>query len=205
MLTSQAQNKRINTQYLAQQPSLVLWSLCQCLWLHSFIQMCGIDCCCSVTKLYLTLCHPMDCSTQGCPVLHHLPEFAQTHVRWINDAILLMPSIFPNIKVFSNESALHIRWPNYWSFSFSISSSKKYSGVLSFRIDWFDLLAVQGDSQESSLAPQFKSINSSVLSLLYGPALTSMHDYWYWLYMCLTPVSSSPHQRSHESGQDQYN
>ena len=90
--------------------------------------------------------------------------------------LVFLPSIFPSIRVFSNESVLHIRWPNYWSFSFSISPSNEYSGQISFRIDWFDLLAVQR-TLESSLAPQFESI-TLVLSLLYGPTLTSIHDYW---------------------------
>ena len=93
--------------------------------------------------------------------------------------LLLLPSVFPSIRVFSNESVLPIRWPKYWSFSFSISLSNEYSGLISFRIDWFDLLAVQGmDAQESSPAPQFKSINSSALSFLLGLTLTSTHDYW---------------------------
>ena len=91
--------------------------------------------------------------------------------------LLLLPSIFPNVRVFSNKLALCIRWPKYWSFSFSISGSNEYSGLISFRIDWFDLLAVQG-TQESSPAPQFESINSSVLSLLYDPTLTFIHGYW---------------------------
>ena len=95
--------------------------------------------------------------------------------------LLLLPTIFPSIRVFSNELALCIRWPKYWSFSFSISPSE-YSGLISFRIDWFDLLVWSPcsprDSQESSPAPQFESINSSVLSYLYGPTLTSVHDYW---------------------------
>ena len=91
---------------------------------------------------------------------------------------LLLPlSIFPSIRVFSNESVLHIRWPKYWSFSFSISPSHEYSGLISFGIEWLDLLAVHG-TQESSPASQFKSINSSTLSLLYSPTLTSIHDYW---------------------------
>ena len=90
---------------------------------------------------------------------------------------LLLPSIFPIIRVFSNESALRIRWPKYWSFSFSISPSNEYSGLISFRVDWLDLLAVQG-TQESSPTPQFRSINSSAFSLLYGPTLTSIPDYW---------------------------
>ena len=90
--------------------------------------------------------------------------------------LLLPPSIFPSIRVFSNESVLHIRWPNYWSFSFSISPSKEYSGLISFRMDWLNL-AIQ-ETQEFSSTPQFKSINSSVLSFLYSPALISIHDYW---------------------------
>ena len=96
----------------------------------------------------------MDCSMPGFPVLHYLPEFAQTHplselVMPSNHLILcrpflLLPSIFPSIRVFSNESVLRIRWPKYWSFSFSISPSNKYSALISFRMDWLDLLAVQG-------------------------------------------------------------
>ena len=91
--------------------------------------------------------------------------------------LLLLPSIFPSIRVFSSESALHIRWPKYWSFSFSISPSNEYSELISFRIDWFDRLAVHG-TQESSSTPQFQSTHSLVLSRLYGPTLTSLHDYW---------------------------
>ena len=91
--------------------------------------------------------------------------------------LLLPPSIFPSIRVFSNESVLHIRWPKYWSFSFSISPSNEFSELISFRIDWLDLLAVQG-TQQFFPTPQFKSINFSVLSFLYSPALTSIHDYW---------------------------
>ena len=91
--------------------------------------------------------------------------------------LLLLPSIFPSIRVFSNESVLHIRWPKYWSFIFSISPCNEYSGLISFRIDWLDLLAVEG-TQESFPTPQFKSINSSTFSLLYSPTLTSIHDSW---------------------------
>ena len=108
-----------------------------------------------------TLCDPMDCSTPGLPVHHQLPEFTQTHVTpgvYANSCtfesvmlsnhlilccpLLLLPSIFPSIRVFSNESVLHIRWPKYWSFSFYISPSNEYSGLISFRMDWLDLLAV---------------------------------------------------------------
>ena len=91
--------------------------------------------------------------------------------------LLLLPSVFPSI--FSNELALCIRWPKYWSSSFNISPTNEYSELISFSIDWYDILAVlKEDSQESSPAPQFESINSSALSLLYGSTLTSVHDYW---------------------------
>ena len=90
---------------------------------------------------------------------------------------LLLPSIPPSIRVFSNESVLHIRWPTYWSFSFSISPSNEYPGLISFRIDWFDLLEIHG-TLKSFPTPQFKSISSSVLSLLYGSTLKSTHNYW---------------------------
>ena len=91
--------------------------------------------------------------------------------------LILLSSILPSIRVFSAELALLIRWPEYWSFNFSISLSSEYSGLIPFRIDCFDLLAIQG-TQESSTAPQFKGIDSLAFSLLYGPTLTSVHDYW---------------------------
>ena len=140
----------------------------------------------SVFQSCLTLCDPMDYSAPGFPVHHQLPEFTQTHVCWVGDAIqpshpllspLLLPSAFPSIRVFSNELALHIRWPEYWNFSFSISPSNGYSGLISFRMDWLDLPAVQG-TQESSPTPQFKGMNSLAFSFLCSPALTSIHDYW---------------------------
>ena len=83
--------------------------------------------------------------------------------------LILLPSIFPSIRVFSNESVLHIRWPKYWSFSFSISPSNENSEMISFRNDWLDPLAVQGILKRLSLIPHFKSISSAVLSFLYGP------------------------------------
>ena len=107
----------------------------------------------SVAQSCPTLCDPMNRSTTGLPVHHQLPESTQTHVlEWVMPSnhlilchpLLLLPSIFPSIKVFSNESALHIRWPKYWSFSFSISPSNEQPGLISFRMDWLDLLAVQG-------------------------------------------------------------
>ena len=92
--------------------------------------------------------------------------------------LLLLPPIPPSITVFSNESTLLMRWPKYWSFSFSISPSNEHPGLISFRMDWLDLLALQGTLKSLLPTPQFKSINSSVLSLLYCPTLTSEHDYW---------------------------
>ena len=91
--------------------------------------------------------------------------------------LLLLPPIPPSIRVFSNESNLLMRWPKYWSFSFSIIPSNEISRLISFRMDWLDLLAVQGDSQESSPTPQYKSNNSSAHSLLHSPTLTSIHDH----------------------------
>jgi len=106
--------------------------------------------CCVITQLCLT-CNTMDCSTPGFPVFHHPSVCSNTSIELVMPSshlvlccpLLLLPSIFPSIRVFSNESALCIRWPKYWSFSFSISPSNEYSGLISFRIDWFDLLAVQ--------------------------------------------------------------
>ena len=99
-----------------------------------------------------------------------------SHLILYRPLLLLLP-IPPSIRVFSNESALHMRWPKYWSFSFSISPSNEHPGTISFRMDWLDLLAVQG-TQESSPTPQYKSINSLVLSFLHSPTLTSIHDHW---------------------------
>ena len=92
--------------------------------------------------------------------------------------LLLLPSIFPNIRVFSSASVLHIRWPKCWSFSFSISPSNEYSGLISFRMDWVVSPCSPKDSQESSPTPQFKSISSLVLSFLYSPTPTSIHNCW---------------------------
>ena len=139
----------------------------------------------SVAQSCLTLRETMDCSTPGFPVHHQLPELTQTHVHWVSDAIqpshpLLSPSP-PTFNLSQPQGLFQwisssIRWPKYWSFSFSISPSNEYSGLISFRIDWLDLLASRRNSQESSLAPQFKSINSSAFSFLYSPTLTFIHD-----------------------------
>ena len=151
-------------------------------WLHLFF------CCCSVIKSCTTLCSPMDCSTPGLPVPHYLPEFAQAHVHWIGDAIQpshTLPPFSPFAFNFSqpqglisNESAVHIRWP-------SSSGALASASVLPINIQsWFPLgltslifLLSKGHSRVF-LNIQFKSINPSVLSLSYGPTLTSIRDYW---------------------------
>ena len=138
-------------------------------------------CCCSITKSCPTLCDPWTAAHQASlsfTIFQSLLKLMSIELVMPSNhlilchSLLLLPSIFPRIRVFSNELALPIWWPKYWSFS--ISPSNEYSRLISFRIDWFDLLSVQ----ESSLAPQFKSNNSSILSLLYDPTLTSVHDYW---------------------------
>jgi len=132
----------------------------------------SLCCYCSVTKSCLALCNPMDCSMPGFPVFHYLPEFAQTHVHWVGDAIQpshpLLPSsppalIFPSIRIFSSELAVCIRWPKYWSFSFNINPSNEYSGLISFTIDWFDFLAFQGTLKTLL---QHHNLKASILWLL---------------------------------------
>ena len=127
----------------------------------------------SVTQSCPTLCNPMDCSTPGFPVHHQLPQPTQIHVHRFGDSsnhltlcrpLLLLPSVFPSIRVFSNESVLCIRWPKYWSSSFSISPSNEYSGPISFRIDWFDLHAVHGTIKS------FLQHHSSKASILWCSA-----------------------------------
>ena len=134
--------------------------------------------CCfpSVPQSCLTLCDPIDWSTPCVPVLPYLLEFAQTHVHYVDHAIQpshplshLMPSVFASIRVSSNESALHIRWPKYWSFSFSISPSNEYSGLISFRIDWFDLPTVQGTLKSLLQHPSLKA------SILWCSAYFMIH------------------------------
>ena len=124
---------------------------------------------CSAAQSCPTLRDAMDCSTPGFPVLHYLPKFAQTlfsesvmlsNYLILGCLLLLLPSIFPIIRVLSSELALHVRWPKYWSFSFSISPFSGYSGLISFRIDWFDIFAVQGTL--TSLF-QHRNLKASVL------------------------------------------
>ena len=117
----------------------------------------------------------LPCSSLSPRVCSNSCPLSQWCLPAICHPLLLLPSIFPSIRDFASESALCIRWPKYWSFSFSISPSNEYSGLISFRINWFDLLAVQGTLKSSSV-PQFESINSSAPSFLYGPTLTFVHD-----------------------------
>ena len=154
-------------------------------------------CCCSVAKSRLTLCDPMNCTTPCSPVLPYLLEFAKMHVHWVGDAIQpshpLLPSSpfafnLPSIRVFSNELALHNRWPKCRSFS--ISPSKEYSGLVSFRINWFDLLDVQGtlkslfQHQNSSPSILWRSV---VLMVQFAhPYMTTGKtiDLTLWTYKC---------------------
>ena len=128
----------------------------------------------------------MNRSMPGLPVHHQFPEFTQTHVHQVGDAIqpsilcrpLLLPSIPPSIRVFSNESTLHMRWPKYWNFSFSISPSNEHPGLISFRMDGLDLLAVQGTFKSLLQHHNSKASILPVLSFLYSLTLTSIHEYW---------------------------
>ena len=139
----------------------------------------------SVPQSFPALCNSMNRRMPGLPVHHQLPEFTQTHVDRVSDAIQPshpqsspspLPPIPPSIRVFSNESTLRMRLPKNWSFSFSIIPSKEILGLISFRMDWLDFLAVQG-TLKSLPTPQFKTINSLVLSLLHSPTLTSIQDH----------------------------
>ena len=143
-------------------------------------------CCCSVSQSCPTLCNPMDCSTPGYSVLHYLPSLLElmftesvmpSNHLILCHPLLLLPSIFPNIKVFSNDLALCIRWPKYCSFSISLGPSNEYLGLISFKIDWFDLLAVQG-TLKSLL--QHHSSKASMLqhSAFFIVQLSHPHDYW---------------------------
>ena len=132
-----------------------------------------------------TLCDPMECRRPGLPVHHQLLEFTQlmsvelvmpSNHLILYHPLLFLPSIFPSISVFSNELVLHIRWTKDWSFSSNISPSNEHPGLISFRMDWLDLLADQGTLK--SLFQHHSSNASSVLSFLYSPTLTFIRDCW---------------------------
>ena len=153
---------------IPQYPDSLKWILSLLLPTHKLLNILRKLCVCvlhaqisSVTQCCPTLCNPMHCSTPGLPVLSPTPRvYSNSHPLswWCCPTIssscrpLLLPSIFPSIRIFSNESVLRIRWPKDWGFSFSISPSSEYSGLISFRMDWLDLLAVKG-TQESSPTP----------------------------------------------------
>ena len=152
-------------------------------YLRGLPRWCSVS---SVAQSCPTLCDPRDCSTPGFPVLRYLlglfklmsiESMMSSNHFILCCPFLLLPSIFPSIRVFSNELALCSKWPKFCSFSFNISPSNEHPGLISFRIDWLDLLAVQG-ILKSPPTPQSKSINSSALRFLYSPTLTSIHDYW---------------------------
>ena len=140
----------------------------------------------SVTQSFLTPCDLMNCSTPGLPVHHQLPETTQNHVHRVSDAIqpshpLSSPSL-PALNVsqhqgLSNESALRIRWPKYWNFSINISPSSEHPGLISFRMDWFDLLAVQGTTRvfSNTTVQKHQFLGTQ---FLYSPTFTSIHDHW---------------------------
>ena len=142
----------------------------------------------SVAQSCLTLCDPMNHSTPGLPVHHQLPEFTQTHVHRVGDTIQPShPLSFPSPPApnpsqhqrFSIESTLGMRWPKYWSLSFSISPSKEHPGLISLSNQWTGWISLQSKGlSRDSPTPQFKSINSSALRFLHSPTLTSIHDYW---------------------------
>ena len=136
--------------------------------------------CCSVAQSCPTLCDPVDCSTPGFPSMLKLMSIESvmpSNHLVLCHPLLLLPTIFSSIRVFSNKSVLCIRWPEYWSFSFSLSPSNEYSGLISFRIDWLDLLAVQGTLKNLL---QHHSSKASILwhSAFFMVQLTSIHDYW---------------------------
>ena len=153
--------------------------------------------CCSAAQSFLTLFNPADCSMLGLPAPHHLPKYAQVHVHCIGDAIqpshplyplLLLPSIFPSLRKFSNEFVVRIRWPKYWSFNFSISHSNEYSGLISFKIGWLISSLSNGLSGDFSSTVvqrhQFFSAVPSLLSSSHNPT----RPLWRpqpWLYGCL--------------------
>ena len=159
--------------------------------------------CCWVTKSCLTLCDPMDSSIPGFFVPHHLLEFAEVRVHWwchwnhliLCLSLLLLPSIFPKIKVFSNESALPIMWPKYWSFSFSISPSKVYSGLISFRIDWLLFMGFSRQKYWSGLhvlselstmtCPSWVALHSMAHSFIELGKIRLVSFLWLWFSVCL--------------------
>ena len=174
MEVPQKTKNRITIQHSTLTPRLVSWknsNLKRCM--HPYIHQIRSDQIRSVAQSCPTLCDPMNRSSPGLPVHHQLPEFTQTHVNRVSDAIqpshplcrplLLLPPTPPSLRVFSSESTLRMRWPKYWSFSFSIIPSKEVPGLISFRMDWLNLLAVQGTLKSLLQHHSSKHIHSSTI------------------------------------------
>ena len=154
--------------------------------MHVCVCVCVCVCVSVHVCVCLLTCDLMNCSMPGFPVLHHLLELAQTHVHQVGDAtqsnhlilchpLHLLPSIFSSIRVFPNKLVIGIRWPEYWSFSCRVRPYNEYSGLITFRINWFDLLAVQGTLKNIF---QHHCSKATILRCSYGPTLTSIHEYW---------------------------
>ena len=156
----------------------LMWQLCK--WMTTLSYHC-----CLLAKSCSTLCDPMDCSVAGFSVFHYLLEFVQTQVLLVMlsnhlilcRSLLLLPSIFSSIRVLSNELALHIRWPKYWSFSLSISPSNEYSGLISFRIDWFGLLAVWGTLRVFFIKKKITSLQQRIWNF------SGVQDCTLWVFL----------------------
>ena len=158
---------------------------------------CQLCCCCSVTQSCPTLCNPMTAAqqaslsfttTQSLLKLMSIKSVMPSNHLILYRPLLLLPSVFPSIRVFSNESVLPIRWPQYWSFSFSINTSSEYSGLISFRIDWFDIFAVQGIPKSliqhhSSKASIFWCSAYFMVQISY-PYLTARKNEFYYIDLC---------------------
>ena len=145
-----------------------------------YYHVCKTDCRCSATRLVQLFVSPWTAARRASwsfTTSRSLLKLMSIKLMMLSNHLILCHPFLLLPRVFSNELALCIRWPKYQSFNFSISPSSDYSGLISFKINWFDLLEVQG-TLKSLLQPQFKSISSSVLSLLYSPTFTSIHDYW---------------------------
>ena len=136
------------------------------------------SCCCSVIWAAACQVSLSFTTSQGLLKLMSFESVMPSNHLILRHPLLLLPSTFPSIKVFSNESALHIRWSKYWSFSFSISPSNEHSGLISFRMDWLDLLAVQGTLKSLQLHSMKASILPRSVFSIKGPTLTSVRDYW---------------------------
>ena len=194
LICNSMENKNIEQFFmclLALHLSLLLGTVCKS-YACSLIRLFVLCCCCSVAKSCPTLWEHMNCSMPGFPVLHYLPKLAQTHVHWVNHPTISssvipfssLPSIFSSIRIFSSKSALCIRWPKYWSFNTLATFPMNIQGWFPLGLTGLTLVVQKTLKSLLPPAPQLQSINSLVLSLLQGPTLTSLHDYWVFLLKC---------------------